>query len=207
MNGIRSYDFKVVIVGDSFVGKTTLLKKYIGVSDLRTDCVRHTVHKDGGNVVLQIYDTMGQERYRSLTRSFYRGANGCLVCFNVAVTDSFDNVNHWLTDLGEYVPDGIPTVLVGIDRSKLPRSGRRHDWRGLEELIPKSQIDMFCNEHKLQYMCVDLQSSTQIDHVFGVLVDLLLADRKRKHQEMADGKTDIVNTAKYDNTDKKSCLC
>lgn len=205
MNGARLFDFKVVITGDSFVGKTTMLKKYLGVSDLdKKDYVRHTVKKDGEDVVLQIYDTMGQERYKSLTRPFYRGAHGCLVCFDVQRGDSFDNVKHWFTDLSEYAPDDIQTVLVGIENNKSTRSRVSRETRGCEELIPNSRIDSFCTEHRLQYMGVDLQSKAQIDQVFGVLVDLMLACRNRKSQELVDFNILKIET---EVTKQKSCSC
>ena len=68
---------------------------------------------DDQNVKLQIWDTAGQERFRTITSSYYRGANGIIVVYDTTEADSFENVKHWLSEIERYATDGVVKMLVG----------------------------------------------------------------------------------------------
>ncbi|XP_045189743.1 ras-related protein Rab-11A-like [Mercenaria mercenaria] len=184
----RKTDFKIVIIGDSFIGKTALLKKFIGKIDIgRSIFESHEVEKDGEKILLEIHDTKGQERYRSLTSSFYRGAQGCLVCFNVMSNSSFDGLKHWMDDVRECVREDIPKILVGINRNNGYKQPLDHSQK-----ISRDKIDAFCELHKLHYIEIDLNDVKRISDCFETLTDMMVKERRRRTSDIG-GDMDIVH--------------
>ncbi|KAG9332051.1 hypothetical protein JZ751_016184 [Albula glossodonta] len=116
------YQFRIIMLGDSTVGKSSLLKRY--TEDLFLDTINQTVGVDfyvhflevepGVRVKLQFWDTAGQERFRSVTRSYYRNSVGCLLVFDLTNRASFEHVQDWHTEVLERVrPHVVLFVLVG----------------------------------------------------------------------------------------------
>ncbi|XP_045189745.2 uncharacterized protein LOC123547052 [Mercenaria mercenaria] len=197
----RKIDFKVVIIGDSFIGKSTLLKKFVGKADLgRSPFESYEVQRDGEKIMLQIHDTKGQERYRSLTSSFYRGAHGCLVCFDVMNNSSFDGLRHWMDDVRECVREDIPKILVGINRSNGYKQTLHHS-----EKLSRDKIDMFCELHKLDYIEVDLNDVKRISECFETLIDMIIEERCRRTRDIG-GDMDIIHHSKL-REEKKEYKC
>ncbi|KAI4371748.1 hypothetical protein MLD38_010064 [Melastoma candidum] len=114
------YLFKVVLIGDSGVGKSNLLSRFshnefsmeskstIGV-EFGTRCIR----VDDKVVKAQIWDTAGQERYRAITSAYYRGAVGALVVYDITRHVTFENVERWLKELRDHAEGNIVIMLVG----------------------------------------------------------------------------------------------
>lgn len=132
------YTFKYIIIGESAAGKSSLLQQFI--NGRLSEISKHTVGVEFGSrtiavasedalggsgstsvVKLQIWDTAGQDRFRSVTRSYYRGAVGALVVFSVADRSSYEAVPRWLADARAYAGDGVTIVLVG-NKSDLEES-------------------------------------------------------------------------------------
>eukprot|EP01045_Picozoa_sp_COSAG04_P030436 COSAG04_NODE_5287_length_1672_cov_1.963128_2_plen_207_part_00 len=112
--------FKILLIGDSGVGKTCLMFRFSDqkfqesyISTIGVDFKMKTLEVDGKKIRLQIWDTAGQERFRTITSSYYRGANGIIVIFDTTEEDSFENVKHWLSEIERYATDGVSKMLVG----------------------------------------------------------------------------------------------
>jgi len=112
--------FKIIIIGDSGVGKTNILSRYIKNSfsfDTRStvgvEFGAKKLELNGIKVKGQIWDTAGQERYRSITNTYYKGAKGALVVYDISKRDSFDNVNKWVNELRMNGERDVIIVLVG----------------------------------------------------------------------------------------------
>ena len=116
-----SYVFKYIIVGDSSVGKSCLLLQFTDgrfkpAHDLTigVEFGSRTVEVDQGNFVkLQIWDTAGQESFRSITRSYYRGAICALLVYDITRRDTFQNLVRWLEEMLEHAYSRMTIVLVG----------------------------------------------------------------------------------------------
>ncbi|CAA7405009.1 unnamed protein product [Spirodela intermedia] len=116
----EEYLFKVVIIGDSAVGKSNLLSRYarnefninskatIGV-EFQTQCM----DIDGKEVKAQIWDTAGQERFRAVTSAYYRGAFGALIVYDISRRTTFDSVERWLQELRTHSDTTVARMLVG----------------------------------------------------------------------------------------------
>jgi Ras-related protein Rab-1A len=118
----RDYDylFKLVLIGDSGVGKSCLLLRFADdaftesyISTIGVDFRFRTVKIDKKTVKLQIWDTAGQERFRTITSAYYRGADGIIMVYDVTTQDSFAHVNDWLNEVNRYASEGTCKLLVG----------------------------------------------------------------------------------------------
>ncbi|KAM6968014.1 ras-related protein Rab-42b [Aplochiton taeniatus] len=127
------YQFRIIILGDSTVGKTSMLKRY--TEDMFLECINQTVGVDffvhflevepGVRVKLQFWDTAGQERFRSVTRSYYRNSVGGLLVFDLTNRASFDHVKEWHAEVCERVqPYSVLFVLVGHKSDRTDQGDR-----------------------------------------------------------------------------------
>ncbi|CAN6565163.1 unnamed protein product [Malus baccata var. baccata] len=120
MNPEYDYLFKLLLIGDSGVGKSCLLLRFADdsyldsyISTIGVDFKIRTVDQDGKTIKLQIWDTAGQERFRTITSSYYRGAHGIIIVYDVTDQESFNNVKQWLNEIDRYASENVNKLLVG----------------------------------------------------------------------------------------------
>lgn len=120
MSAEYDYLFKLLLIGDSGVGKSCLLLRFADdtytesyISTIGVDFKIRTLELDGKTIKLQIWDTAGQERFRTITSSYYRGANGIIVVYDVTDQESFNNVKQWMNEIDKYANDKVNKMLVG----------------------------------------------------------------------------------------------
>jgi len=116
------YDFlfKMLLIGDSGVGKSNLLSRFADdtyeeshIATIGVDFKIRTLDVDGSKVKLQIWDTAGQERFRTITSTYYRGAHGIVVVYDVTDQESFRNVKYWMQEIEKYAAAGVTKLVVG----------------------------------------------------------------------------------------------
>ena len=118
----ESYEqlYKIIIIGDSGVGKSNILCRYLR-NEFRQDS-KSTVGVEfgskqlkvcGTNIKLQIWDTAGQERYRSITSAYYKGSKGCFLVYDITSSQSFDNIEKWYEEIIKTVDKDLSIILVG----------------------------------------------------------------------------------------------
>jgi len=115
------YLFKLLLIGDSGVGKSCLLLRFADhtytesyISTIGVDFkIRTITTRDEKTIKLQIWDTAGQERFRTITSSYYRGAHGIIVVYDVTDQESFNNVKQWLNEIERYACEKVNKLLVG----------------------------------------------------------------------------------------------
>lgn len=120
---IKEYDylFKLVIIGDSGVGKSSLLLRFSDdqfndsyLTTIGVDFRFRTLPIDGKNVKLQIWDTAGQERFRTITSAYYKGADGIVLVYDTTNQGSFDNINKfWINEVESYAEKDVELLLIG----------------------------------------------------------------------------------------------
>ena len=117
-----NYDliFKLVLIGDSGVGKTNILSRYINnefsfatKSTVGVEFGSKIIMKEDKTIKLQIWDTAGQERYRSITNAYYKGAKGAFVVYDITRKDTFINVDKWIGDLKTNGNEDVFILLIG----------------------------------------------------------------------------------------------
>ncbi|KAK8531995.1 hypothetical protein V6N13_131345 [Hibiscus sabdariffa] len=125
------YDYliKLLLIGDSGVGKSCLLLRFSDgsfttsfITTIGIDFKIRTIELDGKRIKLQIWDTAGQERFRTITTAYYRGAMGILLVYDVTDESSFNNIRNWIRNIEQHASDNVNKVLVGnkadMDESK-----------------------------------------------------------------------------------------
>ena len=192
---------KLLIIGDSNVGKTSMLlnytDNYFPESHLATIGVEYKVKEiktDKYNIALQIWDTAGQERFRSITKSFFRNTNGILFVYDITNRKSFQSVKDWIKD-SEMHDSGFDKILVGnkIDLEKK----REVQTEELKEYGLKKKIDTIETSAK---------ERINIDEAFKKIVDLILSnkDEKKIIEDFGVKTNNDINLNK-NNTKKEGC--
>ena len=112
--------FKVVLVGDSFVGKTNIMSKYLknefhedSKATVGVEFGSKQFNIDGHAIKAQIWDTAGQERYKAITSAYYKGAKGAFVVYDITRKASFDSIDKWVSDLTSAADKKLTIVVIG----------------------------------------------------------------------------------------------
>jgi len=120
MSNEYDYLFKLLLIGDSGVGKSCLLLRFAEdsytesyLSTIGVDFKIRTIDLEGKTIKLQIWDTAGQERFRTITAAYYRGAQGIIVVYDVTDSESFENVKMWLKEIDRYAAENVDKLLIG----------------------------------------------------------------------------------------------
>ncbi|VDL91730.1 unnamed protein product [Schistocephalus solidus] len=118
----KDYDylFKLLLIGDSGVGKTSLLIKFAEdqffstfIATIGIDFKVRTIYLDGKKIKLQIWDTAGQERFRTITTAYYRGAMGIMLVYDITQALSFRNIKNWLDNISQHGNSDVERMLLG----------------------------------------------------------------------------------------------
>jgi len=114
------YLFKILVIGDSSVGKSSLLLRFADnsfssnfLATIGVDFKLKSINVGDVSVKLQIWDTAGQERFRNITRSYYRGAHGIMIVYDVTNEQSFNNIDFWLKEVDKYASPTVYKILIG----------------------------------------------------------------------------------------------
>ncbi|XP_062590906.1 ras-related protein Rab-37-like isoform X1 [Saccostrea cucullata] len=184
---------KTILVGDSGVGKTSLLVqfdqgKFQAGSFSATVGIGFTnkvVDVDGTKVKLQIWDTAGQERFRSITRAYYRDANALLLLYDVSNKASFDNIRAWLGEINEYAQEDVVIMLLG---NKADMTAER--------VIRTEDGERLANEYNVAFMETSAKTGMNVDLAFMAVAKDLKMKKTRKPTDPKFSVTDYVNQEK-----------
>ncbi|XP_076914107.1 ras-related protein Rab2BV-like [Bidens hawaiensis] len=168
------YLFKIVLIGDSGVGKSNILSRFTrnefcleSKSTIGVEFATRTLQVDGKTIKAQIWDTAGQERYRAITSAYYRGAVGALLVYDITKSQTFDNVQRWLRELRDHADSNIVIMMAGnkSDLSHL-RALAEEDGQSLAEkeglsFLETSALEAYNVEKAFQTVL------TQIYHVIS----------------------------------------
>ncbi|KAJ3392550.1 Ras- protein Rab-11B [Lobulomyces angularis] len=142
------YLFKVVLIGDSGVGKSNLLSRFTrgefsldSKSTIGVEFATRSIQVDTKTIKAQIWDTAGQERYRAITSAYYRGAVGALLVYDIAKHPSYENVNRWLKELRDHADSNIVIMLVG----------NKSDLKHLRA-VPTEEATQYASDNNLSFI-------------------------------------------------------
>lgn len=198
----KEYDylFKLVLIGDSGVGKSCLLLRFADdsftetfVSTIGVDFRFRTIDVDGKMIKLQIWDTAGQERFRTITSAYYRGADGIIVVYDITGRESFDHVEDWLREASRYAKDSVIKMIVG---NKSDRDDRAVSTEDGSELADK---------YGMRFIETSSRNATNVDEAFRLIAQQLI-DLK-KSQGMQQGMGGQVSVGAGQSLDQKGGGC
>ncbi|EAY14610.1 small GTP-binding protein, putative [Trichomonas vaginalis G3] len=144
---------KILVIGESAVGKSALLLRYIDnvftqtfMTTIGVDFKNKVIDIDGNKVKLQIWDTAGQEKFRAITKAYYRGAHGILVVFDISNVESFHRTSAWLDSIKNENCD-IEVLLIG-NKADLERAVSKEEAEGLAEKYDIPYFETSAKEDK-----------------------------------------------------------
>ena len=191
--------YKVLLLGDSSVGKTCFLLRYCDktfqeahLSTIGLDYrLKSMTLNNEKNIKLQIWDTAGQDRFRALTKNYYKGANGIILIYDISATQTFENVKIWINNIKEEAKPNVIIYLVG-NKIDLPPESRT---------ITEEEGKKMANEYKLLFKEASAKLGTNVNEIFQELVEKI----------DAEAKPEVPNTEKknqlYQAKDKKRNCC
>jgi len=174
------YLFKVVLIGDSGVGKSNLLSRFTrnefnldSKSTIGVEFATKSIQVDNKTIKAQIWDTAGQERYRAITSAYYRGAVGALLVYDISKQITFDNVERWLKELRDHAEPNIVIMLVGN------KSDLRH-----KRAVSTETAMAFAESNNLAFIETSALDSTGVEEAFRQILTEIYRLMSRK--TMAD---------------------
>jgi len=171
----KNYDhlFKIVIVGDSGVGKSCVLMRFADdeftenfLSTIGVDFRFRTMFIHGLHIKLQIWDTAGQERFKTITSAYYRGADALIITYDITSKETFDHVNNWILEARRFIDDDMPIMILG---NKCDRTDRE---------ITTEQLSDFATDRNLLFAECSAKNATNIDKIFIDLSKKLIDNKK-----------------------------
>jgi len=164
MNEGGSYDYliKLLLIGDSGVGKSCLLLRFSEdsftpsfITTIGIDFKIRTVDIDGKKIKLQIWDTAGQERFRTITTAYYRGAMGILLVYDVTEEKSFLSIRNWIANVDQFAQEGVNRILIG---NKSDMSSKR--------TVDYAAGKALADEYGIRFLETSAKNSTNVDEAF-----------------------------------------
>ena len=211
-----NYDLilKLVIIGDSGVGKTNILSRYnnnefslITQPTVGVEFGNKIIKKENKSIKLQIWDTAGQERYKAITNAFYKGSKGAFVVYDITRKESFINIDKWIGELKTNGSDDILIVLVG----------NKTDLEDKREVLTE-EVEKKAKQYGLAFCETSALNGQNIEHAFDILIEQILKDvDKIKEKENKNNKNNkkktkakgimLVTNNSNNNNNKKSKCC
>ncbi|NXC41357.1 RAB7B protein, partial [Penelope pileata] len=200
MDASKKVDLKIIIIGALGVGKTSLLHQYVHKTfyeDYRTtlgaSILTKVIAVDNTPLKLQIWDTGGQERFRSMVSTFYKGCDGCMLAFDVTDRESFEALDNWRDDFLEKViprDHDFPMVVLG---NKIDICDRQ---------VSKEIASAWCKEKDIPYFEVSAKNNINVAQAFETLATQALATYKGIFESYL---TDSIKLTPEDKPKKRCC--
>ncbi|XP_066523844.1 ras-related protein Rab-8B-like [Hoplias malabaricus] len=178
----KTYDylFKLLLIGDSGVGKTCLLFRFSEdafnttfISTIGIDFKIRTVELNGKKIKLQIWDTAGQERFRTITTAYYRGAMGIMLVYDITSEKSFENIKNWIRNIEEHASSDVERMILG---NKCDMNDRRQ--------VSKERGEKLAIDYGIKFLETSAKTSINVEEAFLTLARDIMARLNRK---MTDG--------------------
>ena len=184
--------FKMILIGDSGVGKTNILNRYI--NNTFSETTKSTVGVELGTKVeeynntkikVQIWDTAGQERYKSITKTYYKGAKGAFIVYDITKKDSFKNIDKWIQDLREFGEDDAAILIVG-NKSDLEESRE----------VTTDEVKKKAEVYKMAYCETSALKSKNINYAFQTLIKLVAEkmENKKNEENKYGNQSNVIST-------------
>ncbi|XP_077996973.1 ras-related protein Rab-8A-like [Glandiceps talaboti] len=188
----KTYDFlfKLLLIGDSGVGKTCVLFRFSEdafnatfISTIGIDFKIRTIELDGKKIKLQIWDTAGQERFRTITTAYYRGAMGIMLVYDITNEKSFDNIKNWIRNIEEHAAADVEKMILG---NKCDMEDRRQ--------VSKERGEALAIEYGIKFMETSAKLSINVEEAFNTLARDIKAKMDKKMESGSAGKSAVKVT-------------
>ena len=196
------YSFKIILIGDSFVGKTSLILRFCkakyddhATSTVGLDTQKKYIKRDDKKIELIIWDTAGEERYRSLAKNCCNKMDGVVFVFDLGVKETFKNIKTWYKNLEEIVDfKKVGIVLVG------------NKCDGKKD-VTKDKIMEYAKQKNMEYIATSAKENINVNEIFIKLLDDIINKNKDREEEKRQkfGKISILDEEESFKKRKKCC--
>ncbi|XP_070547264.1 ras-related protein Rab-13-like isoform X3 [Ptychodera flava] len=204
---VRDLTFKVLVLGDSDVGKTCLVNQFCEskfyesyVATIGLDFKYRTVILENTNIRLQVWDTAGQERFRTLTTAYYRGATGILLVYDITNSETFLHLTGWLENIKQNASSEVCIVIVG----------NRSD-RQVNREVRTERATQLAQSYELELLETSAKTNHNVEHGFRVLANQMLMKNKQRINRKDNVHQTIHGSELYNSGDQSSftsgCRC
>lgn len=167
---------KTILIGDSSVGKSSLLYRYTDddwnpyyIATIGVDFKVKTMERNHKVIKLQLWDTAGQERFRSITQSYYKGAHAVALVFDVNDRESFESLRVWINDVHNFGSANVPVVLIGNKCDLNPKN----------RMVSTEEAKQFADGLGFRYFETSAKEGTNVAEAFEYIVDKSVEQREK----------------------------
>ena len=196
---------KILLLGDSSVGKSSLFLSFMDkswnetfVPTIGVDFKIKTINVNNMNIKYQVWDTAGQERFRTIISSYYKGAHGILLVYDITLKESFESLNDWLNEIKKNTSKNIVKVLIG---NKIHINDKR--------VISFDEAKEFADNNSMKYIETSAKTSTNVDQAFGLIGVELMKSFKGNEEKNTNKKNVVLSNSEAvtDNKQIKKGCC
>ena len=193
------YYYKIILIGDSTVGKTSLIIRFCdnkfheaGTATVGIDTKSKTIKRNSKKIELEIWDTAGQERFKSLTKNSYQGADGIILVYDKSNKKSFQNIKIWYNNIKDSIDIEQTAILVVGNKCDIP------DPEVSSEIAQK-----YCDDCKLEFIETSCKDNINVEDAFYKLVDVIvkLDSEEKRNDKMRRSRVEGGSSCKK----KKKC--
>ena len=195
------YIFKVLLIGNSDVGKSSLILRYVDqiwndvfVPTIGVDFKVKSLEIDKKTVKMQIWDTAGQERFRNVISSYFKGAHGILLIYDITNKESFKELENWLGEVERNASNQVLKILLG---NKCDLDDKRE--------ITKDEGEAFAMRNGMQFMETSAKVNTNVNEAFEALAKIMVDSSNKRNAIKFDKKAIKVDGGADLNVKKKCC--
>ena len=202
-------EMKIILLGDGSVGKTSIINRFIGrefeTYELSTIGIEHVRQKleieyenETKNLILRIYDSAGQERYKSISTSYIKGADGIILVFDLSNKESFNSLIDWMKEIKDNTKIEKNIILVG-NKNDIEKKNKKFEEKEINELINNN----FKEIKDLSFMETSAKENYNINELFQNISIKVLENRKKYGRSRS--KSFFLNKTKVVKVEKKKC--
>ncbi|XP_033110084.1 ras-related protein Rab-10-like isoform X2 [Anneissia japonica] len=195
---LHDFYFKLIMVGEQDTGKSCLVRQFIDDIFLFNTCPTigidfkiKTVELNGKKIKLQIWDTAGQERFHTITTSYYRGAMGIMLVYDITQEKTFDNIAKWLRNIQEHANEDVEKMLLG---NKCDMDDKR--------MVSKERGESIARENGIKFMETSAKTNINVETAFMTLAEDILKKYPVSNNTQA---STYVDPAQDRNKEKSKC--
>ncbi len=195
------YIFKVLLIGNSDVGKSSLILRYVDqiwndvfVPTIGVDFKVKSIEVDQKLVKMQIWDTAGQERFRNVISSYFKGAHGILLIYDITCRESFKELENWLGEVERHASSQVLKILIG---NKCDLEEKRE--------IQKDEGEAFAMRNGMQFIETSAKNNTNVSEAFEALAKIMVESSNKRNAIKIEKKTIKVEKGADLNVKKKNC--
>ena len=196
----KSDFINIITLGESSVGKSSIINRYVEnnfdynfVSTLGVDFRKKNININGEDIRLKIWDTAGQEKFRSIQKQYYRNSDGILLVFDVTKFETFNVLEEWINSIKNQTSNDIIVVLVG---NKIDLNNK---------VISDDEIKNFANDNKFKYFLTSAATGKNINEVFDYIVKEIYNIKSKKKKNDGNNNNNKNLKKNYIKRKKKAC--